>query len=45
MDFSLNRGFVSILLILYIAHYRVSEVIRKHTKLNPNHPNCFTKNT
>ena len=42
MDFSLNRSFVSILLIQYIAHYRVSNVIRKHTKLNHNHPNCFT---
>ena len=42
MDFSLNRNSVLILLIQYIAHYRVSKVIRKHTKLNQNHPNCFT---
>ena len=45
MDFSLNRSFVLILLIQYIAHYRVSRVIRKHTKLNHNHPNCFTNDT
>ena len=42
MNFSLNRSFVLILLIQYIAHYRVSKVIRKHTKLNHSHPNCFT---
>ena len=42
MKFSLNRSFVLILLIQYIAHYRVSKVIRKHTKLNHNRPNCFT---
>ena len=42
MDFSLNRSFVLILLIQYITHYRVSKVIRKHTKLNHDHPNCFT---
>ena len=41
----LNRIFVLILLIQYIAHYRVSKVIRKHTKLNHNHPNCFTNDT
>ena len=23
----------------------ISKVIRKHTKLNHNHPNCFTKDT
>ena len=45
MDFSLNRRFVLILLIQYIAHYRVSKVIRKYTKLNHNHPNFFTKDT
>ena len=45
MDFSLNRSFVLILFIQYIAHYRVSKVIRKHTKVNLNHPNCFTNDT
>ena len=45
MNFSLNRSFVLILAIQYIAHYRVSKVIRKHTKLNRNHPNCFTNDT
>ena len=45
MDFSSNRRFVLILLMQYIAHYRVSKVIRKHTKLNHNHPNCFTNDT
>ena len=35
MNFSLKRNFVLIHLIQYIAHYRVSKVIRKHTKLNP----------
>ena len=39
MNFSLKRSFVLVLLIQYIAHYRVSKVIRKHTKLNHNHPN------
>ena len=39
MDFLLNRGFVLIILIQYIAHYCVSKVIRKHMKLNHNHPN------
>ena len=34
MDFSLNRSFV---LILLNTVYRVSKVIRKHTKLNHNH--------
>ena len=24
------------------AHYRVSKVKRKHTKLNHDHPDCFT---
>ena len=38
MDFSLNRSFV-------LIHYRVSKVIRKHTKLSHNHPNCFTNET
>ena len=38
MNFSLNRGFVLILFIQYIAHYRASKVIRKHTKHNHNHP-------
>ena len=42
MDFSLNRSFVLILLIQYIAHFRVSKVIRKHMKLSDNHLNCFT---
>ena len=28
MNFSLNKSFVSILLIQYITHYRVSKVIR-----------------
>ena len=45
MDFSLNRSFVLLLFIQYIAHYRVSKVIRKDTKLNHNHPNCFTDDT
>ena len=45
MDFSLNRSFVFILLIQYIAHYPVSKVIRKHTKLNRNHSKCFTNGT
>ena len=45
MDFSLNESFVLILLIQYIAHYRASKVIRKHTKLNHNHLNCFTNDT
>ena len=45
MDFSLKGSFVLILLIQYIAHYRVSKVIRKLTKLNHNHPNCFTNDT
>ena len=39
MDFSLNISSVLILLVKYIAHYLVSKVIRKHTKLNHNHPN------
>ena len=34
VNFSLNRSFVLILSIHYIAHYRASKVIRKHTKLN-----------
>ena len=42
MNFSLNRSFVLILLIQYIAHYHVSKVIRKHKKLNHNHSYCFT---
>ena len=33
MDVSLNRGFVLILLIQYIIHYRASKVIKKHRKL------------
>ena len=37
-DFSLNRSFVLIILILNI-------VIRKHTKLSHNHLNCFTNDT
>ena len=41
MDFSLNRSFVLILLIQYIAHYRASKVIRKHTKLNHNDSTVF----
>ena len=45
MNFSLNRSFVLILLIQYIAHYRVSKGIRKYTKLNHNHPYCFTNDT
>ena len=45
MNFSLNRSFVLIVLILYIARYRASKVIRKDTKLNHNHPNCFTNDT
>ena len=45
MNFSLIRSFVLILLIQYIAHYRVSKVINKRTKLNHNHPNCFTNDT
>ena len=42
MDFSLNRSFVLIPLIQYITRYRVNKVIRKHTKLNHDHPYCFT---
>ena len=42
MAVSLNRSFVLIILIQYITHYRVSKVIRKHTKLNHKHPSCFT---
>ena len=42
MNFSSNRSLVLILLIQYIAHYRVNKVTRKRTKLNHNHPNCFT---
>ena len=38
MDFSLNRSFVLILVVQYIAYYRVSKVIKKHKKLNHNHP-------
>ena len=45
MNFSLNRGFVLILFIQYIAYYLASKVIRKHTKLSHNHPNCFTNDT
>ena len=46
MKFSLNRSFVLILLIIkYIAHYRVSKVTSNRTKLNHNHPNCFTNDT
>ena len=48
MDFSLNRSFVLILLIQYrssVAHYRVSKVIRKHTKLSHNHPYFFPNDT
>ena len=45
MRFLLNRSFVLILLIQYIVHYRVSKVIIKHTKLNHDHPNCFTNDT
>ena len=45
MDFSLNRSFVLIILIRYMTHYRVNKVIRKHMKLNHNHPNCFTNET
>ena len=41
MDFSLNRRFVLILFIQYIAHYGVCKVITKQTKLNHNHPNCL----
>ena len=36
---------VQIGLIQYIAHYLVSKVKRTHTKLNKNHPNCFTNDT
>ena len=45
MDFSLNGSFVLILLIQYIAHYGVSKVTRKHTKLSHNHPYYFTNDT
>ena len=44
MNVSLKRSFV-LVLIQYIAHYHVSKVIRKHAKLNYNHPNCFTNDT
>ena len=45
MDFSLNRNFVLILLIQYIAHYSVKQSYKKTMKLNHNHPNCFTNDT
>ena len=45
MSLSLNRSFVLILYIQYMAHYCVNKIIRKHTKLNHNHPNCFTNDT
>ena len=45
MNFSLKRSSVLILLIQYIAHYRVRKVMGKHTKLDHNHPNCFTNDT
>ena len=45
MPFSLNRSFVLILLIQYIAHYHVSNVMSRHAKLNHNHPNCLTNDT
>ena len=45
MDFSLNRSFVLILLIQYIAHYRVSKAIRKHAQLDHNPSNCFSNDT
>ena len=45
MNFSLKRSFALALLLQYIAHYRVSKVVRKHTKINHNHPNCFTNYT
>ena len=45
MNFSLNRSFVLIVLIQYIAHYLVNKVMRKHTELNHNHPYCFTNDT
>ena len=45
MAFLLNRSFVLIFFIQYIAHYRARKVVRKHTKLNHNHPNCFTNDT
>ena len=45
MNFSLKKSFVLILLIQYITHYCVSKIIRKHKKLNDNHPNCFTNDT
>ena len=43
MIFSLKRSFVLVLLIIYIT--LVSKIIRKHTKLNHNDPNCFTNDT
>ena len=47
MNFSKEkkRNFVLILLVQYIAHYRVSKVIRKHTKLNHNYLNSFSNDT
>ena len=45
MNFSLKRNFVLIILIQHIAHYRVSKVIRRHTKLNHNHLNRFSNDT
>ena len=45
MNFSLKETLFLILLIQYIAHYRVSKVIKQHTKLNHNHFNCFSNDT
>ena len=45
MTFDLNRSFALIVLIQYIAHYRASKVIRKHTKLNHNHPQVVLPRT
>ena len=45
MEFSVEKSFVLSLLIQYIAHYRVSKVVRKHTKLNHDHSNCFINDT
>ena len=42
MDFWLNVSFLLIILIQDIAHCRASKVTRTLTRLNHDHPNCFT---
>ena len=51
MYFSLNRSFILILLIQYIARYCVSKVVRKHHRMNKcksfvfarQYRNCFSR--